>query len=123
VEYASQNLPLGILPVQEFAADRLECDAGDVLLLLTDGFSEVFDAKGAELGLDPIKGAFLEAADRPLTEIFESLRSLSLSFGKQDDDQTVLLVRCTEARADGIGEPRYSPPPILKTKGLQHDSA
>ena len=97
VEYASQNLPLGILPEQEFAGDRLECDAGDVLLLLTDGFSEVFDAKGAELGLEPVKGAFLEAADRPLPEIFESLRSLSLSFGKQDEDQTMLLVRCIGA--------------------------
>jgi serine phosphatase RsbU (regulator of sigma subunit) len=96
VEYPSQNLPLGILPEQRFAANRLECDAGDVLLLLTDGFSEVFDANGAELGLEPIKGVFLEtAADRPLSEIFERLRSLSLSFGKQDDDQTILLVRCT----------------------------
>jgi serine phosphatase RsbU (regulator of sigma subunit) len=96
VEYASQNLPLGILPEQQFAADRLECDPGDVLLLLTDGFSEVFDAHGAELGLEPIKSAFLEAArDLPLPEIFERLRNLSLSFGKQDDDQTILLVRCT----------------------------
>jgi phosphoserine phosphatase RsbU/P len=95
VEYASQNLPLGILPEQEFAADRLECDPDDVLLLLTDGFSEVFDGKGAELGLEPIERAFLNAADRPLPEIFERLRSLSLSFGKQDDDQTILLVRCT----------------------------
>jgi serine/threonine protein phosphatase PrpC len=67
-----------------------------VLLLLTDGFSEVFDAHGAELGLEPIKSAFLETArDLPLPEIFERLRNLSLSFGKQDDDQTILLVRCT----------------------------
>jgi serine phosphatase RsbU (regulator of sigma subunit) len=95
VEYASQNLPLGIFPQQEFAADRVECDAGDVLLLLTDGFSEVFDSNGAELGLEPIKSAFLKVADRPLSEIFERLRNLSLSFGKQDDDQTILLVRCT----------------------------
>ena len=95
VEYASQNLPLGILPQQEFAADRLECDPGDVLLLLTDGFTEVFDGNGAELGFEPIKSAFLHAAGRPLPEIFESLRSVALSFGKQDDDQTILLVRCT----------------------------
>jgi len=95
VEYASQNLPLGILPEQEFRADRLECDPGDVLLLLTDGFSEVFDGNGAELGLEPIKSAFLNTADRPLPEIFQHLRNLSLSFGKQDDDQTILLVRCT----------------------------
>ena len=95
VEYASQNLPLGILPEQQFATDRLECDPGDVLLMLTDGFSEVFDVNAAELGIEPIKRAFLEAADRPLSEIFERLRNVSLSFGKQDDDQTVLLVRCT----------------------------
>jgi len=96
VEYASQNLPLGILPEQEFTANQLECDPGDVLLLLTDGFSEVFDVNGAELGLDPIKSAFLKtAADRSLSEIFERFRSLSLSFGKQEDDQTILLVRCT----------------------------
>ena len=95
VEYASQNLSLGILPEQQFATDRLECNPGDVLLLLTDGFSEVFDAKAAELGMEPVKSAFLKAADLPLSEIFEHLRNVSLSFGKQDDDQTLLLVRCT----------------------------
>ncbi len=95
VEYQSQNLPLGILPEQQFATDRLECDPGDVLLLLTDGFSEVFDVNAVELGVEPIKSAFLKAADRPLSEIFEHLRNVSLSFGKQDDDQTILLVRRT----------------------------
>ena len=94
VECASQNLPLGMLPEQQFTTDRLECNPGDVLLLLTDGFSEVFDANAAELGMEPIKSAFLKAADRPLPEIFEHLRNVSLSFGKQDDDQTILLVRC-----------------------------
>ena len=42
--------------------------------------------KRDELGLEPIKCAFLEAADRPLSEIFNRLRNLSLSFGKQHDD-------------------------------------
>ncbi|HKT26319.1 MAG TPA: PP2C family protein-serine/threonine phosphatase [Terriglobales bacterium] len=95
VEYDSQNMPLGILPEQSFAAARLQCDPGDVLLLLTDGFSEVFNGHGAELGIDPLKQEFQKAADRPLPEIFDRLRKLSLSFGRQDDDQTLLLVRCT----------------------------
>jgi serine phosphatase RsbU (regulator of sigma subunit) len=106
VEYASQNLPLGILPEQQFATDRLECDPGDVLLLLTDGFSEVFDVNASELGMEAIKSAFLEAADRPLAEIFERLRNVSLSFGKQDDDQTVLLVRCTAENTSKAGQDR-----------------
>ena len=95
VEYDSQNMPLGILPEQSFAAARLQCDPGDVLLLLTDGFSEVFNGHGAELGIDPLKQEFQKVADRPLPEIFDRLRKLSLSFGRQDDDQTLLLVRCT----------------------------
>lgn len=95
VEYGSQNMPLGILPEQSFAAAKLQCDPGDVLLLLTDGFSEVFNGQGAELGIDPLKREFQKAADRPLPEIFDRLRKLSLSFGRQDDDQTLLLVRCT----------------------------
>ena len=99
VEYASQNLPLGILPEQQFTTDRLDCDPGDVLLLLTDGFSEVFNVHAAELGMEPIKSAFLKAADRPLSEIFQHLRDVSLRFGKQDDDQTILLVRCTAENA------------------------
>ena len=95
VEYGSENLPLGILPEQSFADARLECDPGDVLLLLTDGFSEVFNPQGAELGMDALKEEFEKTVDRPLPEIFDRLRKFSLSFGRQDDDQTLLLARCT----------------------------
>jgi len=94
VEYGSQNMPLGILPEQSFDAAKLQCDPGDILLLLTDGFSEIFNGQGEELGIDPLKQEFQKAADRPLPEIFDRLRKLSLSFGRQDDDQTLLLARC-----------------------------
>ncbi|HWY67036.1 MAG TPA: PP2C family protein-serine/threonine phosphatase [Terriglobales bacterium] len=95
VEYQAQNLPLGILSEQRFTAETLQCDPGDILLLLTDGFTEVFDGRGAELGLEPIKRAFEEAVDCPLPEIFEKIRKRSLEFGRQEDDQTMLLVRYT----------------------------
>lgn len=94
VEFGSQNMPIGILPEQSFDAAALQCDPGDILLLLTDGFSEVFNSHGAELGIDPLKQEFQMSADRPLPEIFDRLRKLSLSFGRQDDDQTLLLARC-----------------------------
>jgi len=93
VEYQPQNMPLGILSEQQFTAETLRCDPGDVLLLLTDGFTEVFDGKGAELGLEAIKQSFQEVVDCPLPEIFARLRKRSLEFGRQDDDQTMLLVR------------------------------
>jgi len=93
VEYPPQNLPLGILSEQQFTAETLQCDPGDVLLLLTDGFTEVFNGRGAELGFEAIKRSFEEAVDRPLPEIFERLRKRALEFGRQEDDQTMLLVR------------------------------
>jgi serine phosphatase RsbU (regulator of sigma subunit) len=96
IDYFAQNLPLGIMGEQRFTGDVLHCDPGDVMLLLTDGFSEVFDGDGKELGLDPLKSKFVEMADRPLPLIFDTLRNLSLKFGKQDDDQTMLLLRYAE---------------------------
>lgn len=93
VEYPPQNMPIGIFSEQQFATTALECDPGDVLLLLTDGFTEVFNPQGAELGLEPIKLGFRNAANRPLKEIFEELRQISSKFGRQEDDQTILLAR------------------------------
>jgi len=96
LEYPSQNMPLGIMAEQRFSGEVLQCDRGDVLLLLTDGFSEVFDGNGNELGLEPLKSKFAEMANEPLPSIFDTLRGVSLKFGKQDDDQTMLLLRYAE---------------------------
>jgi hypothetical protein len=45
------------------------------------------------LGIDPIKTGLREWAELPLPDIFRNLRDLALQFGKQEDDQTMLLVR------------------------------
>lgn len=92
-ELPSQSLPLGIFPAVTFAADRLTHAPGDVFVLLTDGFTEVFDAKGNELGVEPIKSALRGHADEPLPQLFQQLRQVALRFGRQEDDQTMLLVR------------------------------
>ena len=93
-EYNTANLPLGILPQQDFRGGLVPFSPGDVILILTDGFTEVFNAKAEELGMDPVKAAFAECAERPLAEIFDYLRAKTLGFGEQSDDQTLLLVRC-----------------------------
>jgi hypothetical protein len=92
-EHPTLDLPLGILPEQTFTSVPIACDTGDILLLLTDGFTEVFDKNGNELGIEPIKAALEKSAVLPLSQIFERLRQVALSAGHQDDDQTMLLVR------------------------------
>ncbi len=92
-DYPPQDLPLGILPEQSFTPRQLICEPGDVLLLLTDGFTEVSDRAGDEIGVEPLKSALRQWGALPLAEIFQKLRELVLGFGPQLDDQTMLLVR------------------------------
>jgi hypothetical protein len=92
-EYLAQDLPVGILPEQNFLSRTLDCAPGDILLLLTDGLTEVFNASGGEMGVEPIQGALQEGADLPLPELFTKIREMALRFGKQQDDQTMLLIR------------------------------
>jgi phosphoserine phosphatase RsbU/P len=94
-EHPTLDLPLGILPEQTFAAQPLACQAGDILLLLTDGLTEVFDKHRNEMGIGPIKTALAKSASLPLPDIFTTLRHVALQAGHQEDDQTMLLVRKT----------------------------
>jgi hypothetical protein len=96
-EYDPADLPMGILPEQTFTSRAIECAPGDILLLLTDGLTEAANARGEELGIEPIKSGLKQWAEKPLPEIFRHLRELALAFGKQQDDQTMLLVRRRKA--------------------------
>jgi hypothetical protein len=92
-EYPAQDLPLGILPEQSFTPLEIDCGPGDVLLLLTDGITEVENRQGSELGVEPIKSGLQQWAEVPLPELFRKIRELATRAGKQEDDQTMLLVR------------------------------
>jgi len=92
-EYPPQDAPLGLLDGQSFSESTIESLPGDVLLILTDGLSEVFDRHGNELGLETIKSAFTEHAQLPLPDLLSRLRAVAQDFGGQSDDQTILLAR------------------------------
>jgi sigma-B regulation protein RsbU (phosphoserine phosphatase) len=92
-EYPPNDAPLGLLDGQNFSESTFESAPGDVLLILTDGLSEVFDRHGKELGLEPIKSAFAEHAELPLPDMLARLRAVAGDFGAQNDDQTILLAR------------------------------
>ncbi len=93
-EYPALDLPLGILPHQTFRSMEVVCQTGDIFVLLTDGLTEVFDRSGRELGIAPFKEVLLRSASQELPELFSHMRATALNFGEQDDDQTMLIVRC-----------------------------
>ncbi len=93
LEYAALDPPLGMFAKQQFSESTIDCGAGDILLIITDGLTEVYNKSGAEVGLEPLKSALVKDAGLPLEQLFVELRSGATGFGAQSDDQTMLLAR------------------------------
>ncbi|HEY0758045.1 MAG TPA: PP2C family protein-serine/threonine phosphatase [Acidisarcina sp.] len=93
IEHADDNVPIGLFKDQTFAISQLSLERGDLLAIVTDGFTEVFDSKERELGIEELKHMLLARAGLPLADIYGQLRSITMSYGEQTDDQTMLLVR------------------------------
>jgi serine phosphatase RsbU (regulator of sigma subunit) len=99
-----QQFPLGLLAVSGFPAHPLAMNPGDILVIATDGILEVSaprrltDRRGAEtaeFGIEALASLIPLHADRPLPEISSAILTAVRRFGKQFDDQTLLLVRRT----------------------------
>jgi hypothetical protein len=92
-EHSILNFPLGLFPQPAFETSEIQCSPGDVLVVLTDGLTEVFDRNGTELGLEPLKCALRESAAGPLEQISLRLQRTARQHGPPADDQTMLIVR------------------------------
>jgi hypothetical protein len=93
IEHSDSNLPIGLFKSQNFTVSQLSLQRGDLLAVITDGFTEVFDSKEKEIGMEQFKAMLLLSAERSLPEIYRGLRAETMKFGKQTDDQTMLLIR------------------------------
>ncbi len=92
-QYSVANLPLGILPDQRFASGTLHMEPGDILAIVSDGFTETSDSKGREFGMTGIEEIVQSAGNKDLKDISAELRVRVRDYGEQGDDQTILLVR------------------------------
>jgi phosphoserine phosphatase RsbU/P len=93
IEHSDSNLPIGLFKNQNFTVSQLSLQPGDLLAVITDGFTEVFDSKEKEIGMEQFKAMLLPRAEKSLPEIYRELRAETMKFGKQTDDQTMLLIR------------------------------
>jgi hypothetical protein len=93
VEHSDSNLPIGLFRNRTFEISHLSLLPGDLLAIITDGFTEVVDSQEREIGLEEFKSQLLACAQQSLPEIYRGLRSATMRFGKQTDDQTLLLIR------------------------------
>lgn len=76
-----------------FATAAVTCERGDLLVILTDGLTEVFDSADREFGLERLKHLIQENATATLESIEGRVFTVVRAHGQQLDDQTLLLIR------------------------------
>jgi serine phosphatase RsbU (regulator of sigma subunit) len=64
-----------------------------LFLMLTDGISEVANAKDEEFGLVRLEHLLVQNAARPLQQLCDFIMNEVKHHGTQQDDQTLLLLR------------------------------
>ena len=92
-QLSMEQFPLGLLPGGCYASRRVTYSAGDVFLMLTDGISEVSNARDEDFGLARLEQLLVQHAAWPLQQLFEFMMKEVKHHGAQQDDQTLLLLR------------------------------
>jgi hypothetical protein len=87
------QLPVGLLPVDAYISHSLQIEQGDLLAIATDGILEAANTQQEEFGSERIAALLTQMPGQGLVSIRDSIVSAAQAFGKQADDQTILLIR------------------------------
>jgi serine phosphatase RsbU (regulator of sigma subunit) len=68
-------------------------EEGDMPLIATDGITEVCDAAEQEFEMERLQSLLVQQHDKPLHVIAAQILDAAARWGKQVDDQTLLIVR------------------------------
>src|SRR5262249_42297541 len=96
-----EQLPIAMFRETTFESSSIALATGDLLVIVSDGFLEVTNDRGEEFGWERLERVILKNAAEPLTQIIARLVGETIQFGSQQDDQTILLVRCATTRDVG----------------------
>ncbi|MBI2420011.1 MAG: SpoIIE family protein phosphatase [Ignavibacteriales bacterium] len=92
----SKNVPLGTVFQVQYKETTLHLAKGDVLLWLSDGFIEMFNAEKEMFGLERLHAMFTENIDKPPQALIELLNDAIYKWtGKErpDDDVTFMIIK------------------------------
>lgn len=87
------QVALGMAEGLPFAWRTVPTVPGDLLAIVSDGLTEVFDAHDDDFGLEGVKAALARHARDPLEVVAARVVESVRRHGPQTDDQTILLVR------------------------------
>jgi len=89
----AENLPLGVDDSEAYVTAHAECESGDLLVLYTDGLTEVMDAASKQFGLREFRELVRAHTALPLGDMHARVMDAIRAHGPQTDDQSLLLVR------------------------------
>ncbi|HTZ89073.1 MAG TPA: PP2C family protein-serine/threonine phosphatase [Alloacidobacterium sp.] len=92
-QISAEQFPLGLLPVSGFSSEATTMASGDLLIAVTDGILEACNKSDEEFGLDRLQEVITRHATNSLPALAEAILASVRAFGKQIDDQTLLLIR------------------------------
>lgn len=101
-EIAIRGIPLGGLSNYQYQQREVALACGDVVLLMSDGLPERFNAQQEMLDYAPIKQIFAEVHSLPSREIIQQLVALGERWADgqaQDDDITFVVVKIVEPKS------------------------
>ncbi len=90
---SDEQLPLGLFPVAAYRSQRVACCSGDLLVIATDGVLEVERADGEQFGAERLEALVRSEQHSDLPALAAKILESVNRFGKQTDDQTLLLIR------------------------------
>jgi hypothetical protein len=93
-ELSLEQFPLGLVPNAQFAALEIDVEPGDLLLIATDGILETCNPQDRDFGTEGLRGCVESNPQAPLAQIAANILATVAKWGKQQDDQTLLIVRC-----------------------------
>jgi len=92
-ELADQQFPLGIMPSPGYRSQTIRSRRGDILIVASDGLLEISNKNGDEFGSERVLQAVVNSQPLQLADMAQRIFAAAKAFGKQEDDQTLLLIR------------------------------
>ncbi len=95
-EFLIKGMPLGVMNGFPYEVRTTEIFDGDTLLLMSDGFPELFNKDEEMFGYDKVKSTFEEVAGKEPEEIIEHLKNIGSAWTEDatpDDDVTFVVIK------------------------------
>jgi predicted ester cyclase len=100
-ELRARGMPLGLMPGMSYEEKEITLQAGEAALFYSDGLVEAHDPKGEMFGFPRLRALVAEHAEEGALEdlLLEELYSFVGDGWEQEDDITLVMLRCSAVRS------------------------